>query len=93
MDSRVKLQTETCHVCSVEEAPKGPSAAMEREAEKHLSPEPLSSPSQAGGTQDTFQDGNTSGSSCQDFLRLSAGKEVIKEMYRVKREVCLTLAK
>ncbi|XP_072772924.1 peripheral-type benzodiazepine receptor-associated protein 1 isoform X13 [Taeniopygia guttata] len=86
MDSRVKLQTETCHVCSVEEAPKGPSAAMEREAEKHLSPEPLSSPSQAGGTQDTFQDGNTSGSSCQDFLRLCPGKEVMKEMSRVKRE-------
>ncbi|XP_053851269.1 peripheral-type benzodiazepine receptor-associated protein 1 isoform X8 [Vidua macroura] len=85
-DSGVKLQTETCHVCSVEEAPKGPSADMEREAEKHLSPEPLSSPSQAGGMQDTFQDGNTSGSSCQDFLRLSAGKEVMKEMSRVKRE-------
>ncbi|XP_053816921.1 peripheral-type benzodiazepine receptor-associated protein 1 isoform X9 [Vidua chalybeata] len=85
-DSGVKLQTETCHVCSVEEAPKGPSADMEREAEKHLSPEPLSSPSQAGGMQDTFQDRNTSRSSCQDFLRLSAGKEVMKEMSRVKRE-------
>nr|XP_021396060.1 peripheral-type benzodiazepine receptor-associated protein 1 isoform X6 [Lonchura striata domestica] len=86
MDSRVKLQTQTCHMCSVEEAPKGPSTAMEKEAEKHLSPEPLSSPSQARGTQDTFQDGNTSGSSCQDFLRLSPGKEVMKEMSRVKRE-------
>ncbi|XP_068066183.1 peripheral-type benzodiazepine receptor-associated protein 1 [Anomalospiza imberbis] len=86
MDNGVKVQTETCHICSVEEAPKGPSADMEREAEKHLSPEPLSSPSQAGGMQDTFQDGNTSRSSCQDFLRLSAGKEVMKEMSRVKRE-------
>ncbi|NXE41374.1 RIMB1 protein, partial [Ptilorrhoa leucosticta] len=85
-DSRVKLQTETCHVCSVEEAPKGPSADMEREAEKQLSPEPPSSPGQAEGTQDTFQDGNTSGSSCQEFLRLSPGKEVIKEMSRVRRE-------
>ncbi|NXB60421.1 RIMB1 protein, partial [Struthidea cinerea] len=85
-DSGVKLQTETCHVCSVEAAPKGPSADTEREAEKHLSPEPLSSPSQAEGTQDTFQDGNTSGSSCQEFLRLSPGKEVMKEMSRVRRE-------
>ncbi|XP_023794797.1 peripheral-type benzodiazepine receptor-associated protein 1 isoform X10 [Cyanistes caeruleus] len=85
-DSGVKLQTETCHVCSVEEAPKGPSADTEREAEKHLKPEPASSPSQAGATQDTFQDGNMSGSSCQDFLRLSSGKEVMKEMSRVKRE-------
>ncbi|XP_041280926.1 peripheral-type benzodiazepine receptor-associated protein 1 isoform X6 [Onychostruthus taczanowskii] len=85
-DSGLKLQTETCHVCSVEEAPKGPSADMEREAEKHLSPEPPSSPSQARRTQDTSQDGNMSGSSCQDFLRLSPGKEVMKEMSRVKRE-------
>ncbi|XP_015502201.1 peripheral-type benzodiazepine receptor-associated protein 1 isoform X6 [Parus major] len=86
MDSGVKLQAETCHVCSVEEAPKGPSADTEREAEKHLKPEPASSPSQAGATQDTFQDGNMSGSSCQDLLRLSSGKEVMKEMSRVKRE-------
>ncbi|XP_041881781.1 peripheral-type benzodiazepine receptor-associated protein 1 isoform X8 [Corvus kubaryi] len=85
-DSRGKLQTETCHMCSVEEAPKGPSADREREAEKHLSPEPPSSPSQAEGTQDPFQDGNTSGTSCQEFLRLSPGKEVMKEMSRVKRE-------
>ncbi|XP_038013684.1 peripheral-type benzodiazepine receptor-associated protein 1 isoform X10 [Motacilla alba alba] len=85
-DSGVKLQTETCHVCSVQEAPKGRSADMEREAEKHLSPEPPSSPSHAGGMEDTFQDGNTSGSGCQAFLRLSPGKEVMKEMSRVKRE-------
>uniref|UniRef100_A0A8C5I8Z3 TSPO associated protein 1 n=1 Tax=Junco hyemalis TaxID=40217 RepID=A0A8C5I8Z3_JUNHY len=82
MDSGVKLQTETCHVCSVQEAPKGPSADMEREAEKRLSPETPSSPSQAGEMQGTFQDG----SSCQDFLRLSPGKEVKKEMSRVNRE-------
>ncbi|XP_005056424.1 PREDICTED: peripheral-type benzodiazepine receptor-associated protein 1 isoform X2 [Ficedula albicollis] len=85
-DSGMKLQTEACHVCSVEEAPRGPSADTEREAENHLSSEPPSSPRQAGGTQDTFPDGNTSGSSCQDFLRLSSGKEVVKEMSRVKRE-------
>lgn len=90
-ESGAKLQTETCHECSVQEAPKAPSADREREAEKHLSPEPLSSPSQAEGTQDTVQDGNTSGSSCQDFLRLSPGEEVMKEKSRVKREVCLTL--
>ncbi|KAL2297197.1 hypothetical protein Nmel_016493, partial [Mimus melanotis] len=85
-DGGVKLQTETYHVCSVEEAPRGPSADTQREAEKHLSPEPLSSPRQAGGTQDTFPDGNTSRSSCQDFMRLSPGKEVMKEMSRVKKE-------
>ncbi|NXC00976.1 RIMB1 protein, partial [Orthonyx spaldingii] len=86
-DSQVQLQTETCLMFSVQEAPKSPSADMEREAEeKHLSPEPPSSPSQAGGTQDTFQDGNTSRSSCQEFLRLSPGKEVMKEMSRAKRE-------
>ncbi|XP_030818453.1 peripheral-type benzodiazepine receptor-associated protein 1 isoform X2 [Camarhynchus parvulus] len=86
VDSGVKLQTETCHVCSVQEIPKGPSADMEREAEKHLSPEPPSSPSQAGEMQGAFQDGNTNGSSCQGFLRLSSGKEVMKEMSRGKRE-------
>ncbi|KAM4886571.1 peripheral-type benzodiazepine receptor-associated protein 1 [Sylvia borin] len=85
-DSGVKLRTETCHVCSAEEAAKGPSADTEREAEKHLSPEPPSSPSQAGGTQDSLKDGNTSESSCQDFLRSSPGKEMMKEMSRVKRE-------
>lgn len=89
-NSGVKLQAETCHVCSVEEAPKGPGADMETEAEKHLSPEPPSSPSRVEGTQDTLQDGNTSGSSCQDFLRLSPGKEVTKEVSRVKREVSFT---
>ncbi|XP_062363224.1 peripheral-type benzodiazepine receptor-associated protein 1 isoform X1 [Cinclus cinclus] len=85
-DSGVKLQTETCHVCSVKEAPRGASADTEREAEKHLNPETPSSPGQAGGTQDTFPDGNASGNSCQDFLRLSPGKEVMKETSRVKRE-------
>ncbi|XP_059722230.1 peripheral-type benzodiazepine receptor-associated protein 1 isoform X2 [Haemorhous mexicanus] len=84
-DSRVKLQTETCHVCSVQETPKGPSAVMEREAEKHLSPEPPSSPSQDGGMQDTFQDGNTSGSSSLDFLRLSSGKEQEEKLSEMGR--------
>ncbi|XP_017679567.1 PREDICTED: peripheral-type benzodiazepine receptor-associated protein 1 isoform X4 [Lepidothrix coronata] len=78
-DSSVKLHVETC---SVEESPKGPSADREEAEEKHLSPEPVSSPSQAEGTQDTFRDGNAGGSSC----RLSPGKEVMKEMSRVKRE-------
>ncbi|KFW82594.1 Peripheral-type benzodiazepine receptor-associated protein 1, partial [Manacus vitellinus] len=78
-DSSVKLHVETC---SMEESPKGPSADREEAEEKHLSPEPVSSPSQAEGTQDTFRDGNAGGSSC----RLSPGKEVMKEMSRVKRE-------
>ncbi|XP_032563189.1 peripheral-type benzodiazepine receptor-associated protein 1 isoform X8 [Chiroxiphia lanceolata] len=78
-DSSMKLHVETC---SVEESPKGPSADREEAEEKHLSPEPVSSPSQAEGTQDTFRDGSAGGSSC----RLSPGKEVMKEMSRVKRE-------
>ncbi|NWR38843.1 RIMB1 protein, partial [Tachuris rubrigastra] len=78
-DSSVKLHVETC---SVEEPPKGASADREEAEEKHLSPEPVSSASQAEGTQDTFRDGNAGGSSC----RLSPGKEVMKEMSRVKRE-------
>ncbi|XP_039244165.1 peripheral-type benzodiazepine receptor-associated protein 1 isoform X9 [Pipra filicauda] len=78
-DSSVKFHVETC---SVEESPKGPSADREEAEEKHLSPEPVSSPSQAEGAQDTFRDGNAGGSSC----RLSPGKEVMKEMSRVKRE-------
>ncbi|XP_027524788.1 peripheral-type benzodiazepine receptor-associated protein 1 isoform X6 [Corapipo altera] len=78
-DSSMKLHVETC---SVEESHKGPSADREEAEEKHLSPDPVSSPSQAEGTQDTFRDGSAGGSSC----RLSPGKEVMKEMSRVKRE-------
>ncbi|XP_010084763.1 PREDICTED: peripheral-type benzodiazepine receptor-associated protein 1, partial [Pterocles gutturalis] len=83
----LKISMETCHACSVEESPKGPSAEREKEAkEKHLSPEPLPSPIQAEETEGTSQDSSVGGSSCQDFLRLSPGKEVMKEMSRVKRE-------
>lgn len=90
--SSLKICVETCHACSVEESPKGPSAEREKEAkEKHLSPEPLPCPSQPEGTEDTFQATSMSGSSCQEFLRLSPSKEVMKEMSRVKREVCLIL--
>ncbi|NXM35929.1 RIMB1 protein, partial [Oxyruncus cristatus] len=78
-DSSTKLHVETC---SVEESPKSPSADREEAEEKHLSPEPVSSASQAEGTQDTLRDGNAGRSSC----RLSPGKEVMKEMSRVKRE-------
>lgn len=91
-NSSRKIHMETCHACSVEESPKGPNAERGKGAkEKHLSPEPLPSPSQAEGTEDTFRDASMGGSSCQEFLRLSPGKEVMKEMSRVKREVCLTL--
>ncbi|NWI88225.1 RIMB1 protein, partial [Pitta sordida] len=83
LESTGKLLMETCHTCSMEESPKGPSADREGEAEEqHLSPEPLPSPSPAEGTQDTSRDGNTGGSSC----RLNPSKEVMKEMSRVKRE-------
>ncbi|XP_071673192.1 peripheral-type benzodiazepine receptor-associated protein 1 isoform X6 [Patagioenas fasciata] len=83
----LKVHPETCHACSVEESPQGPGAEGEKEAkEQHRNPEPLPSPSQAEGTGDTSRDTNTGGSSCQDFLRLSPGKEVMKEMSRVKRE-------
>lgn len=88
-NSSQKTRVETCHACSVEEAPFGPSAKREKEAEeKHLSLESQPSPSQAEGTEGTFQDTSTGGSSCQEFLRLSPGKEAMKEMSRVKREVC-----
>ncbi|XP_069647685.1 peripheral-type benzodiazepine receptor-associated protein 1 isoform X11 [Haliaeetus albicilla] len=86
-NSSLKICMETCHACSVEESPKGPNAEKEKEAkEKHLSPEPPPSPSQAEGTEGTFQDASMGGSSCQEFLRLSSGKEVMKEMSRVKKE-------
>ncbi|XP_055653584.1 peripheral-type benzodiazepine receptor-associated protein 1 isoform X2 [Falco peregrinus] len=86
-NSSLKIRMETCHACSVEESPKGLSAEREKEIkEKHLSPEPLPSPSQAEGTDGTFRDASMSGSSCQEISRLSLGKEVIKEMSRVKRE-------
>ncbi|XP_037231093.1 peripheral-type benzodiazepine receptor-associated protein 1 isoform X7 [Falco rusticolus] len=86
-NSSLKIRMETCHTCSVEESPKGLSAEREKEIkEKHLSPEPLPSPSQAEGTDGTFRDASMSGSSCQEISRLSLGKEVIKEMSRVKRE-------
>ncbi|KAM6315894.1 peripheral-type benzodiazepine receptor-associated protein 1 [Podargus strigoides] len=85
-NSSLKIPMDTCHACSVEESSKSPSSEGEKEAnEKHLSPEPLPSSSQAEGTEGTFRDANT-GSSCQEFLRVSSGKEVMKEMSRVKRE-------
>ncbi|KAM4648013.1 peripheral-type benzodiazepine receptor-associated protein 1 isoform 2-T2 [Amazona ochrocephala] len=86
--SSLKIHMETCHACSVEESPEGASAERGKETkEKHLSPEPLPSPSQAEGTEGTFQgDISTGGSSCQEFLRLSPGKEVMKETSRVERE-------
>ncbi|KAM6372997.1 peripheral-type benzodiazepine receptor-associated protein 1 isoform 8-T8 [Pluvialis apricaria] len=86
-NSSLKIRMETCHACSVEELPKGPNAEREKEEkEKHLSAEPLPSPSQAEGTEGTSRDASAGGSSCQEFLRLSPGKEVMKEMSRVKRE-------
>ncbi|XP_032859614.2 peripheral-type benzodiazepine receptor-associated protein 1 isoform X3 [Tyto alba] len=86
-NSSLEIRMETCHTCSVEESPKGPDAEREKESkEKNVSPEPLPSPSQAEGTEGTFRDASAGGSSCQEFLRLSTGKEVMKEMSRVKRE-------
>ncbi|XP_074969212.1 peripheral-type benzodiazepine receptor-associated protein 1 isoform X9 [Phalacrocorax aristotelis] len=83
----LKIRMEACHACSMEESPKGPSAEREKEAkERRLSPELLPSLSQAEGTEGTFRDAGAGGSSCQEFLRLSPGKEVMKEMSRVKRE-------
>ncbi|XP_051491478.1 peripheral-type benzodiazepine receptor-associated protein 1 isoform X10 [Apus apus] len=86
-NSSLQICMETCHACSVEESPKDPNAEREKEAkEKHLSPEPLPSQSQAEGTEGTSQNRSVNGSSCQEFLRLSPGKEVVKEISRVKRE-------
>ncbi|XP_010291021.1 PREDICTED: RIMS-binding protein 2-like, partial [Phaethon lepturus] len=86
-NSSLKKCMESCHSCSVEESPRDPNAEREKEAkEKHLNTEPLPSPSQAEGTEGTSRDTSRGGSSCQEFLRLSTGKEVMKEMSRVKRE-------
>uniref|UniRef100_A0A8B9ELQ3 RIMS-binding protein 2 n=1 Tax=Anser cygnoides TaxID=8845 RepID=A0A8B9ELQ3_ANSCY len=83
----LKIRMETCHTCSVEEPLKSPSTERERETkEKHLSPEPVPTPGQADRTEGTSRDATTGGSSCQEFLKLSPGKEVMKEMSRVKRE-------
>ncbi|XP_035415106.1 peripheral-type benzodiazepine receptor-associated protein 1 [Cygnus atratus] len=84
----LKIRMETCHTCSVEEPLKSPSTERERREtkEKHLSPEPVPAPGQADRTEGTSRDATTGGSSCQEFLRLSPGKEVMKEMSRVKRE-------
>ncbi|XP_009868710.1 PREDICTED: RIMS-binding protein 3C [Apaloderma vittatum] len=86
-DSSLKIGLETCHACSVEKSPQGLHAEREKEAnEKNTNREPLPSPSQAEGTEGTFRDTSMGGSSCQEFLRLSPGKEVMKEISRVKRE-------
>ncbi|XP_040543503.1 peripheral-type benzodiazepine receptor-associated protein 1 isoform X9 [Gallus gallus] len=86
-NASLMIRMETCHTCSVEESPKSPSAERETEAkEKNLSPEPLPSPSQAEEMEGTSRDASVGGSSCQEFLRLSPSKEVMKEMSRVKRE-------
>ncbi|XP_042686316.1 peripheral-type benzodiazepine receptor-associated protein 1 isoform X5 [Centrocercus urophasianus] len=85
-NSSLKIRMETCHTCSVE-SPKSPSAERETEAkEKNLSPEPLPSPDLAEEMEGTSREANMAGSSCQEFLRLSPSKEVMKEMSRVKRE-------
>ncbi|XP_035199034.1 peripheral-type benzodiazepine receptor-associated protein 1 isoform X8 [Oxyura jamaicensis] len=86
-NSSLKIGMETCHTCSVEGPLKSPSTERERETkEKHLSPEPVPAPGKADGTESTSRDAATGGNSCQEFLRLSPGKEVMKEMSRVKRE-------
>eukprot|EP00076_Gallus_gallus_P032262 XP_024997800.1 peripheral-type benzodiazepine receptor-associated protein 1 isoform X3 [Gallus gallus] len=86
-NASLMIRMETCHTCTVEESPKSPSAERETEAkEKNLSPEPLPSPSQAEEMEGTSRDASVGGSSCQEFLRLSPSKEVMKEMSRVKRE-------
>ncbi|XP_015736317.1 peripheral-type benzodiazepine receptor-associated protein 1 isoform X12 [Coturnix japonica] len=85
--ANLTIRMETCHTCSVEESPKSPSAERETEAkEKNLSLELLPSPSQAEEMEGTPRDASMGGSSCQEFVRLSPSKEVVKEMSRVKRE-------
>ncbi|XP_071621369.1 peripheral-type benzodiazepine receptor-associated protein 1 isoform X2 [Heliangelus exortis] len=83
--SSLQIHLETCYTCSVEEGPTDPDAEKEAK-EKHLIPEPPPSSSQAEGTEGTFPDTSVGGSCCQDFLKLSPSKEVMKEMSRVKRE-------
>ncbi|EMP27877.1 Peripheral-type benzodiazepine receptor-associated protein 1 [Chelonia mydas] len=82
-NSDVKMLMETCHTCSVEERLKESTFDRERKAnEQCLSPEPQLSTHQAEVGVDSCRDSDRNGSSVQEFLRVSPGKKLMKEISR-----------
>ncbi|XP_043387230.1 peripheral-type benzodiazepine receptor-associated protein 1 isoform X9 [Chelonia mydas] len=82
-NSDVKMLMETCHACSVEERLKESTVDRERKAnEQCLSPEPQLSTHQAEVGVDSCRDSDRNGSSVQEFLRVSPGKKLMKEISR-----------
>ncbi|CAM2103873.1 unnamed protein product [Caretta caretta] len=81
--SDVKMLMETCHACFVEEQLKASTIDRERKAnEQCLSPEPQLSTHQAEVGVDSCRDSDRNGSSVQEFLRVSPGKKLMKEISR-----------
>ncbi|XP_030392301.1 peripheral-type benzodiazepine receptor-associated protein 1 isoform X8 [Gopherus evgoodei] len=81
--SDVKMPLETCHVCLVEEQLKESTIDRERKADEQcLSPEPQLSTQQAELGVDCCRDSDRTGSSVQEFLRVSPGKKLMKETSR-----------
>ncbi|TFJ99397.1 syntaxin-1B-like [Platysternon megacephalum] len=81
--SAVKMPMETCHACFVEERLKESTIDRERKAnEQCLSPEPQLSTHQAELGVDSCRDSDRNGSSVQEFLRVSPGKKLMKEISR-----------
>ncbi|XP_074830931.1 peripheral-type benzodiazepine receptor-associated protein 1 isoform X10 [Natator depressus] len=81
--SDVKMLMETCHACFVEERLKESTIDRERKAnEQCLSPEPQLSTHQAEVGVDSCRDSDRNGSSVQEFLRVSPGKKLMKEISR-----------
>ncbi|XP_044849426.1 peripheral-type benzodiazepine receptor-associated protein 1 isoform X9 [Mauremys mutica] len=81
--SDVKMPLETCHACFVEERLKESTIHRERKADEQcLSPEPQLSTHQAELGVDSCRDSDRTGSSVQEFLRVSPGKKLMKETSR-----------
>nr|XP_032625797.1 peripheral-type benzodiazepine receptor-associated protein 1 isoform X2 [Chelonoidis abingdonii] len=81
--SDVKMPLEVYHACFVEEQLKESTIDRERKADEQcLSPEPQLSTHQAELGVDSCRDSNRTGSSVQEFLRVSPGKKLMKETSR-----------
>uniref|UniRef100_A0A8C3XPV8 Peripheral-type benzodiazepine receptor-associated protein 1 n=1 Tax=Chelydra serpentina TaxID=8475 RepID=A0A8C3XPV8_CHESE len=78
-----KMSMETCHTCFVEERLKESTIDRERKAnEQCLSPESQLSTHQAELAVDGCRDSDRNGSSVQEFLRVSPGKKLMKDISR-----------
>ncbi|XP_043355326.1 peripheral-type benzodiazepine receptor-associated protein 1 isoform X13 [Dermochelys coriacea] len=81
--SDVKMLMETCHACFVEERLKESTIYRDRKAnEQCLSPEPQLSTHQDEVGVDSCRDSDRNGSSVQEFLRVTPGKKLMKEISR-----------